>query len=210
MTFPGDATPMPTDPTHPTAPAPEAPLVPPAAPFQQPHQPAPGAAAQASAGYPYGQPGPQPYGQPAGYSYVQQPALTPPPEDPLRKARTALGWAIGAAVAAGVALLTAVVAMIVGAVGSDPYLDDSGFYESIRGEVVALPEGSALSGDRLEAALGNILLDYYDEVDGLTCPDTASVRPSTTVVCTAEIDTYPWTGVVFFEDAEGSFVVLEL
>ena len=26
--------------------------------------------------------------------------------------------------------------------------------------------------------------DYYDEVDGLTCPDTASVRPSTTVVCT--------------------------
>jgi hypothetical protein len=100
--------------------------------------------------------------------------------------------------------------MVVGAVVSDPYLDDSGFYESLRGEVVALPEGSALSGDRLEAALGNVLLDYYDEVDGLTCPDTASVRPSTTVVCTAKVDTYPWTGVVFFEDAKGSFVVLEL
>ena len=139
-----------------------------------------------------------------------QPGGEPDGQVALRKARTALGWAIGAAVAAGLALLTAVVAMVVGAVVSDPFLDDSGFYESLRGEVVALPEGSALSGDRLEAALGNVLLDYYDEVDGLTCPDTASVRPSTTVVCTAKVDTYPWTGVVFFEDAKGSFVVLEL
>ena len=140
---------------------------------------------------------PQPIGEPEGQAA-------------LRKARTALGWAIGAAVAAGLALLTAFAAVIIGAVGSDPYLDDSAFFESLRGEVVALPEGSALSGDRLEAALGNVLLDYYDEVDGLTCPDTASVRASTAIVCTAEIDTYPWTGVVFFEDAEGSFVVLEL
>lgn len=184
------------------------PLVPPTPPA--PPTPADPPTTPAPSGYPYGAPG---WNQPpAAYSgWAQaQPGGEPEGQAALRKARTALGWAIGAAVAAGLALLTAVVAVVVGAAGSDPYLDDNVFFESLRGEVVALPEGSALTGDRLEAALGNVLLDYYDEVDGLTCPDTASVRASTAVVCTAELDTYPWTGVVFFEDAEGSFVVLEL
>lgn len=184
------------------------PLVPPTPPTPTTPQPTPAPTVPSS--HPSGAPA---WNQPsAAYSgwAQRQPIGEPEGQAALRKARTALGWAIGAAVAAGLALLTAFVAVIIGAVSSDPYLDDSAFFESLRGEVVALPEGSALSGDRLEAALGNVLLDYYDEVDGLTCPDTASVRASTAIVCTAEIDTYPWTGVVFFEDAEGSFVVLEL
>ena len=33
---------------------------------------------------------------------------------------------------------------------------------------------------------------------------------STTVVCTGDVDGYVWTGIVFFEDTEGTFVVVEV
>jgi hypothetical protein len=35
------------------------------------------------------------------------------------------------------------------------------------------------------------------------------VTASTVVVCSGEVENFPWTGVVFFEGREGSFVVLE-
>jgi hypothetical protein len=43
----------------------------------------------------------------------------------------------------------------------------------------------------------------------VSCPDTASVTASTVVVCSGDVEGLQWTGVVFFEGREGSFVVLE-
>ena len=44
----------------------------------------------------------------------------------------------------------------------------------------------------------------------MSCPDTEAVTVSTSVVCTGEVDEYVWTGIVFFEDTEGTFVVVEV
>lgn len=123
----------------------------------------------------------------------------------LRKARTALGWAIGAAVGAALALVGMFVALLVaGSVSADDYS-----YEALRGEVTGLSDGGALPGDRLEQVLVGALDDVGVEGD-LTCPDTSAVSVSTVVVCTGDVDGYEWTGVVVFEDSSGSFAVAEL
>jgi hypothetical protein len=130
-------------------------------------------------------------------------------QDPIagrRTARTALGWAVGAAVGAFLAMAVAVVALLVaGGSVADDYT-----YEPLRGEVVGLPDGSSLGGDRLERPLGDLLREQGAETVDLTCPGTASVTVSTAVVCTGDVDGYVWTGIVFFEDTEGTFVVLEV
>jgi hypothetical protein len=124
----------------------------------------------------------------------------------LHKARTALGWAVGAAVGAFLAMAVAVVSLLAaGTSGQDDYA-----YEPMRAEVVGLPAGAALSGDRLEHPLVDLIREQGAESVDLTCPDTASVTVSTTVVCTGDIDGYVWTGVVFFEDTKGTFVVVEV
>lgn len=123
----------------------------------------------------------------------------------LRKARTALGWAIGAAVVSALALVGMLLALVVA--GSGPADDYS--YEVLRGEVTGLSDGDALPGNRLEQVLGGALDDVG--VDGdVQCPDTRAVAASTVVVCSGDVDGYEWTGVVVFEDSSGRFAVLEL
>ena len=196
--MPSDQTAMPVD----------TPLVPPSQghPSQQPHQ-APTVPPLAPA-YPYAAPAwPQP---PAAYSgWAQpQPAATLDPDAALRKARTALGWAIGAAVGAFLALALAVVSMFMSGAG---LIGDEGmFYESLRGQVAGVTDGASLSGSDLERSMTTVLEDWYTDVEDLSCPDAQAVTTSTSVVCTAELDGFEWTGVVFFENADGAYVILEL
>lgn len=149
-----------------------------------------------------GYPPPNPY---AVGGWPGQPAQ-PDAAAALHKARTALGWAVGAAVGAFLAMAVAVVSLL--AAGSAVEGDYE--YEPMRAEVVGLPAGAALSGDRLEHPLVDLLREQGVESVELTCPDTASVTVSTTVVCTGDVDGYVWTGVVFFEDTKGTFVVVEV
>lgn len=128
----------------------------------------------------------------------------------LRSARTALGWAIGAAVGAGIALVLCLVLIVTGGTGLGSMPMEGDYYsETLRGEVVGVPDGSRLTGDRLEYVIGGLLDEYGIDHD-VSCPDTAAVTTSTVVVCRGEVDGYDWTGVVVFEDSAGSFAVLEL
>jgi hypothetical protein len=145
----------------------------------------------------------------SGTGHPALPFPTPPDTGQAQaKASTALGWAIAAAVGAGIAVVLSVIALVLASSGAFSGGDD-GFYEPVRGQVVGLPDGASLSGDRLEWAVDGAERDLGWTVDGLECPDTPSVRRSTAVVCTGTIDGDDWTGVVFFEDSVGSFVVGE-
>jgi hypothetical protein len=147
-------------------------------------------------------------GPPAGSPWAAAPPAEPgEAEAAMRKARTALGWAVGAAVGAFLAMAVALASLAAAGSGA---VDDEYSYDPLRSEVVGLPDGSALSGDRLERPLVDLLRSYGDEDVEVSCPDTAAVTISTAVVCTGAIEGSPWTGVVFFEDTEGTFVVLEV
>lgn len=183
---------------------PEQPLVP----------PSPSTTAAASA-YPHVAPSwPQPGAPQAGWpqAAAPQPGWGTPAagardetEQALRKARTALGWAIGATVGAFLAMAIAVAALLVSGSTGDDY-----GYEPLRGEVVGLPVGSALGGDRLKRSLDDRLRELGAEDVDISCPDTAAVTVSTAVVCSGAVDGYDWTGIVFFEDTEGGYVVVEM
>ncbi|MGL5852366.1 MAG: hypothetical protein ACRCZD_16425 [Phycicoccus sp.] len=125
-------------------------------------------------------------------------------EDPeaRRKAGTALGWAVAATVTAGLAVVLGVIVLVVFLSG--------GSYEPLRGDVGGLTAGAALSGDRLEEVVTDTQDEYGYVQERISCPDTSSVSASTAVVCTGRVDGFEWTGVVFFEDDSGAFVVLEL
>lgn len=183
------------------------PLVPPS-----PRSPAgwtatPSVAPPNAAGWPPGppvQPTPPTWWSPSGS------AGDPAAAQALRTARTALGWAIGAAVGAGLALVGLLGVLVLNGSGIEGGAEDDYVYETMRGEVVGLPEGSPLSGDRLERPIVDLLRGYGVEEAEVSCPDTPSVSVSTVVACTGEVDDYEWTGVVVFEDSQGSFAVVEL
>jgi hypothetical protein len=84
------------------------------------------------------------------------------------------------------------------------------FFESLRGQVPGVSDGTYLPGSDLEHAIEKAFYDYDVTIEDLACPDTKAVAQSMAVVCTADIDGYDWSGVVFFEDSEGRFVILEL
>jgi hypothetical protein len=208
---------------------PDQPLVPPSNPEPAPADPwaAPGPkrptephpASPTAAGYPTasGYPPASGYADPP---WPQQPptAWGAPPYAPtdtntdtdsgaaLRKARTALGWAVGAAAGAFLAMLLAVGALLATAVSSG----DDFSYEPLRSQVDGLTAGGALAGDTLEGPLGALLREVGSSDVSISCPDVAQVRVSTSVVCTGDVDGSAWTGIVFFEDDGGTFVVLEV
>lgn len=201
---------MPSDPTAPPA---EEPLVPP---FH--------AAPHATAASYYASTPPHPPG-PAHVEWPQpQPAGAQASELALRTSRTALGWAI----ASGVGVLLSLVGMAftfglaasaktqakeasaLAADAQDVATEANLVYGPLRGVVWDLRAPGPLAGDLLEQPLTDLLAENGPDVQGLTCPDTALVTVSTAVVCTANTEDSIWTGIVYFEDTEGSFVVLEL
>ena len=140
---------------------------------------------------------------PDGSSYALLPPAGPAGVDRTRgRANAALGWAIGATVAAVLAVLLAVVALVM-------VVGGGGYYEPVRGEVVGLADGAALSGDRLEYAVDAAERDWGWVVEDLGCPDTPAVSTSTVVVCTGSVEGDDWTAAVLFEDSSGAFVLAE-
>ncbi|WP_392544007.1 hypothetical protein [Oryzobacter telluris] len=182
---------------------PEQPLVPPSPQGRSGPPAAPAPQPQYPAQYP-----PQAWGPPPAYPGWAPPATDSESATALRSARTALGWAIGAAVGAGLSLVLTLL-LLVSDIGAAAVPEDGYYGETLRGEVVGLPDGAPLGADRLEHVLGNLFEDYGIDHD-VQCPDTAAVSVSTVVVCTGEVDGYEWTGVVVFEDTKGSFAVVEI
>ena len=208
---PSNPEPVPADPW--AAPGPQQPVPPP------PANPA-AAGYPAPSGYPTssGYRASSDYPTPSGYGAPPWPAQPQPAwgtqpyaatgsdaDAALRKARTALGWAVGAAVGAFLAMLLAVGALLATAASSG----DDFSYEPLRSQV-EVTEGEALAGDTLEGPLAALLREVGSSDVSISCPDVAEVRVSTSVVCTGDVDGSAWTGIVFFEDAEGTFVVLEV
>ncbi len=200
-------------PDEPIAPGPE--MVPPGPP---PAGPPPSTSAPPGYGYAAPQPAAAPYGVPPGPAYPQGPAYPAYPvqvaqgpsgdEAALRKARVALGWAIGAAVAAGLAAVGALIALLVAMGNSVEGPLVNGY--SVRGQVGSFQPGEALSGDRLAATVIEALETDGSDVGSLLCPDTGSAGPSSVVVCTGDFDGRDdWTLVVYVIDAEGHILVTE-
>lgn len=195
---PSTPEPVPGDPWAPPGPQ-QAPPPPPAYPTAAGYDPASGYA---------GPPWPQ---QPPTAWGAQPYAPTGTEAEPaLRKARTALGWAIGAAVGALLALGFAVLALVA-VVGSSADTFEDAMYAPLRDQVEGFEDGDALPGPVLVGRLRDLLAEEGVSLRDIavSCPDTASVTASTVVVCSGDVEGLQWTGVVFFEDGEGTFVVLE-
>lgn len=164
-------------------------------------------------------PSPAPFPQPPTTALPATPAATAwpmvPPSgvDPAvvearQKAGTAMGWGIAGAVAGGLALLLSLVTFGMTVLGGGG-MSDAGSYETIRGTIPGISDGGGLGGDRLARLLEDLEDDYGYSAD-FSCPDTALVEASTVVVCHGTLDDYEWTGAVLFEDADGSFALVEL
>ncbi|MGL5819797.1 MAG: DUF4333 domain-containing protein [Phycicoccus sp.] len=214
--------------------SPEHPLTPPSTTYRGPLAPQDGsvpgpssaAATPSSPPPPYGHPwaGPAPYGAPhdpgayrlAPYGGPGSTPGTSEASEARRRAGTALGWAIAAIVTAGLALVLGLVALIAAASAGESFPDDGeysfddGYPGALRGKIAGFSPGAAVDGDVLERQItARQDADGYSQ-DAIRCPDTPSVRESSAIVCTGELDGEQWTGVVFVEDDSGAFVVLEL
>ncbi len=117
--------------------------------------------------------------------------------------------AVGALLALGFAVLA-----LVATAGAGPSADTSEdtAYAPLRDQLEEFEDGDALPGPILVGRLRNLLADEGASLRDIavSCPDTAAVTASTVVVCRGEVENFQWTGVVFFEDREGTFVVLEM
>ena len=103
----------------------------------------------------------------------------------LRKARTALGWAIGATVGAGLALAAGGRRAPAAAARRPPRTTPTSRC-AVRSR--AWPDGSTLPGERLEHQLVDLLRDVGAQDVEVSCPDTEAVTVSTSVVCTGDVD----------------------
>lgn len=114
------------------------------------------------------------------------------------------GLAITALVLGALALLVAIgtAAMLVGAASS------GGPGGALSGQVT--PVDKSVAGNDLQAELTKVLKDAGSSVDTLRCPDTSPVGQGLVTVCKGSVDGYDWTGIVVFEDAEGTFVLNEV
>jgi hypothetical protein len=113
------------------------------------------------------------------------------------------GLAITAVILSALALLVAVgvAIMIVGSSASGPG-------GALSGQVTPVDKGVA-SND-LQAELTKIITDDGGSVDTITCPARSEIGQGLVTVCKGSVDGYDWTGIVVFEDAEGTFVLNEL
>ena len=154
---------------------------------------------------PYAPPG-GPYPGPSHPAYPSPPAPPQqawPPQQPLGYAPPARGGlAIAAVVMSGLALLGVIgmgVFMVVG-VAMGPSWALQGSITAINGEVAAAA---------LERELTAVIEDDGGWVDALTCPATSPVSQGSVTVCHGEVDGFDWTGIVVFEDRDGSFTLTQ-
>ena len=154
---------------------------------EQPEQPAPLS--------PYG-----PYGPPA--------PATPAPVDVRVVGGPAgvRGLAVAGIATGGVALLGVLLLAVFVLVTSGS--GDPGGWGPVRGTVT--PVSGSLDGPTLAAEIARQITDEGGDPEGITCPSTPKVAQDVTTVCHGDVDGDEWAFVVFFEDAEGRYTLLEL
>jgi hypothetical protein len=77
----------------------------------------------------------------------------------------------------------------------------------LTGEVTVVDKGASHSD--LQQALITAIENDGGSVDEIVCPERSQVGQGLVTVCHGSVDGFDWTGVVVFEDAEGSFIVTE-
>jgi hypothetical protein len=78
---------------------------------------------------------------------------------------------------------------------------------ALTGEVTVVDKGASYSD--LQDALTAVVEDDGGSVDEIVCPERSQVGQGLVTVCHGSVDGFDWTGIVVFEDDEGSFVVTE-
>jgi hypothetical protein len=78
----------------------------------------------------------------------------------------------------------------------------------LQGEVTVVDKG--VQGPELEQALGSIIEDDGSYVGQIVCPQRSQVGQGLVSVCHGTVDDWDWTGVVVFEDDDGTFIVNQL
>lgn len=183
-----------SNPFAPPGPQPQPPQDPFAPPAQRQFAPvAQGAFAQPAPGQ-FAQPVPQ-----ATYG-GSGPTWAPQPFPPAPKGGN--GLAITAIVMSGLALLSvlAMAAFIfLGSGGSGGWV--------LSGKVTVVDKG--VSDLALQDALVTVIEDDGGSVDDLECPLRSQVGQGLVTVCHGSVDGWDWTGVVVFEDDDGTFIVTE-
>ena len=179
----------PSNPTDPFAP-----------PGPQPAQP-PQAAQNPQAWAPVHQPG---YAVPSPPGAPHQPfASGPPQQQPFGPApKGGNGLAITAVILSGLSLL-GVLLLAVFVLG--PILGGSHYV--LYGEV--RPTNQVVTDVDLQDAISQALDDEGSIADELVCPAESKVGQGLVTVCHGSVDDFDWTGIVVFEDDEGSFIVTE-
>ena len=160
------------------------------------------AAPQPTPAYGPQSPMPHPAGSPTPGQYWSPPSPMGPVAfgEPRRRGN---GLAITAMVLSALALLVALgvaAALLFGGPGGPP--------GALSGQVT--PVDQAVASNNLQAELTKIITDDGGSVDTITCPDRSRVGQGLVTVCKGSVDGYDWTGIVVFEDAEGTFVLNEL
>lgn len=178
-----------------------------------PTDPHPGWSAPPSYG---GAPGAYGAGRPLEpYGPIAAPAYAGPPIEVTVAAPPAggRGLAVTGVVLGGLALLgvllLVVVVVVFTFVGFDDESGGGGYAGPMRG-TIAPATGSALTGTELAAEVTRKVTDDGGEPEGITCPATAKVAQDVTTVCHGTDYGMDSAFVVFFEDAKGSYTLLEI
>ena len=112
------------------------------------------------------------------------------------------GLAITAIVLSGLALLGVLALAAFILVGSGA----SGGWV-LSGEVTPIDKG--VTDVALQDSLASVIREDGGSVDKLECPPRSQVGQGLVTVCHGSVDGWDWTGVVVFEDDEGTFIVTE-
>lgn len=113
------------------------------------------------------------------------------------------GLAVTAIVLSGLALLGVLAMAAFVFVG--PIMGGAGY--ALSGEVTVVDKGASYSD--LQEALVTAIEDDGGSVDEIVCPERSQVGQGLVTVCHGSVDGFDWTGIVVFEDDEGSFVLTE-
>jgi hypothetical protein len=80
----------------------------------------------------------------------------------------------------------------------------------LTGKLPAVPTNGTLPGARLAAAVSTTVEDDVGEVSNLRCPATPRVVQGAVTVCHGSIGGDEWGVVVFFENRDGQFTLLQV
>jgi hypothetical protein len=156
---------------------------------------------------PFAPPGPQPppsQGQfappvPQGMYGGSGPMWAPQPFAPAPKQGN--GLAVTAIVLSGLALLSVL------AMAAFIFLAPGGSGWVLSGEVTPIDKG--VTDVALQDSLVSLIEDDGGSVDEIECPPRSQVGQGLVTVCHGSVDGWDWTGVVVFEDDDGTFIVTE-